>query len=912
MNPPVVVLMAGGMGTRLWPVSTVEQPKQFQALVGQRTLLESTVARASQITTGTILTFAGQRHDALARAQVMSETNTSDVLVETSPIGTAALIAIAACHVEHMFGPQTPVVILPVDHAIGDEAAWNRDLETAIDVCRSSDGIVVLGVKPTEPSSSFGYITLSGSMDDTGSAPVAAFLEKPDRSTATELVGDGALWNCGVFVSQAGVLTQAFQTHQPAMLAFAKAQVEAGQSAPLQPLPDEIPAIAFDYAIMQDVLGTRVVPHSGSWSDLGTWAGVHAYFKSTGALDVQGNYTRGPVHIAEGASSNIVISDVDGIGVAPGVNNLAIIQADGQKLVMPLSDATSVRDIGTAVSSLAANDWRNQSPWGTWRTLHRTDGFQIKRIRVNHGESLSIQRHVHRAEHWIVTQGVATVSVDGVTKQYQVGEHAYIPAGSVHALANLSQAMLEIVEVQIGDDLAESDIERFSDPYGRKAPPEGQAKTIDIAVFGAGYVGLSTAVTMALAGHRVTAYEIDDARAQMVRDGVSPIPEPGMGESLTYALQTGRLTVAHPGEFHKNAWPDATIVCVNTPNHADGSLDVSTVISVIETVAECADGRRQAIVIKSTVPVGTGKSVEAQLSSTAGAQHLALWSYPEFLREGKAVADSVAPDRVVVGGDWDHPSHEVITALLGRSAHWVSRLIRVTRESAELTKMVANAMLATRAALTNEAAQLAVSFGVDPKSLLEAVGKDPRIGSSYLTPSPYVGGPCLQKDARGFEAVRRDLGLPSGMLGEMITSNESHIRWCVDQMIERLSQQSVHAIALWGLGFKPDSADTRNAAAPVVVDVLADHGVTDVRAWDPHVPEHEWFGSGRYVSDPLTSCQDADALIVIEFGPKSMPDKETLQRISVSMKHPMVIDIRADEYRKRLFEDSGFVYQSIL
>jgi mannose-1-phosphate guanylyltransferase len=468
----VPLILAGGQGTRLWPMSRAARPKQFLALTGQTSLFQQTLQRVDDpryapavvITNSEYRFIVGEQATELGIAL-------SSVLLEPVARNTAVAIAAAAAHVAEQFGPDALIHVLPSDHDVSvDEGYW-----LAVDQAAQAAAcgqLVTFGIKPTHPETGFGYVKSDAGVGG-GARPVERFVEKPDAERATQMLEEGGyLWNSGMFLLGAGRFLAETDRLAPETFKAARDAVHSAREDLDFIRLDETafaraPNISVDYAIFEKTDCVSVVAVDFAWSDLGSWDAV---WKS-GEQDQEGNVAQGQVTLSETANS-LVISDQAHVAVH-GLDDVAVIATNDAVFVGRLSEAQKVGDM---VKRLRANkDTATLTevhrtayrPWGGYASVLNGDRFQVKRLFVKPGKKLSLQKHHHRAEHWVVVRGTAEVTVDGAVTILTENQSIYLPLGCTHRLANPGKIELELIEVQTGSYLGEDDIVRLEDEFGR-------------------------------------------------------------------------------------------------------------------------------------------------------------------------------------------------------------------------------------------------------------------------------------------------------------------------------------------------------------------------------------------------------------------------------------------------------------
>lgn len=467
----VPVILAGGSGTRLWPLSRNSLPKQFIALATGNTLYQDTLARTMpgpQFEAPIVITNESCRFFAQRQARAIGIEAT--VMLEPARRDSAAALIAAASKVSETFGPHTLILTLASDHVVLDPAGFLEAVTLGAEVARSGH-IVTFGIFPTEPRTSYGYIRLGQELDTRGAYDVASFVEKPDLATAECYVAEGYLWNSGNFLFPADLLLSEAETFEPAITGAARQAVDLAETDGLgfvrldRDAFISSPAKSIDFAVMERTRKAAVVRGSFGWSDVGSWDAVH----EIGAQDENGNTVIGNVQLLDSRNS---FARSDGLLVAGiGLDGLTVIATDDAVLVMPTEQSQNVKQLVSrlqASNRIEVDEHRIvHRPWGTLETLCRGDRFQVKKIMVEPGGMLSLQKHHHRSEHWVVVRGAAEVTLGDRTFTLHENESAYIPMGSTHRLGNPGKIPLELIEVQTGSYLGEDDITRFDDIYQR-------------------------------------------------------------------------------------------------------------------------------------------------------------------------------------------------------------------------------------------------------------------------------------------------------------------------------------------------------------------------------------------------------------------------------------------------------------
>jgi len=467
----IPLILSGGSGTRLWPVSRKNLPKQFLALAGKGTLFQQTIARTRQLPdVAAPVVVASEDHRFLAADQLL-EADVKDATIVLEPLArnTAPAIALGALSALQR-DPDATLLVLPADHLIGDTAAFVDGVTQALPLA-AQGWLVTFGIRPDRAETGFGYIRRAEAIDGHGFR-VEQFVEKPDLATAASYLADGGYdWNSGMFLFKAARYLEELDAHAPAMLAavreaHAKASVDLDFVRIDRDAFAQAPDKSIDYAVMEQTRRAAVIPVSCAWSDIGSWSALWL----TGDKDADGNLCEGDT-MAVDTRHSLLRSHERHLLATVGVDDLIVVTTPDATLVAHRDAAQDVKKIverlkaaGRSEHSLHRVVYR---PWGSYDSLEEGSRFQVKRIVVKPGAALSLQKHHHRAEHWIVVSGTAEVTCDD--KVFLLGENqsTYIPLGSRHRLRNPGKLPLELIEVQSGSYLGEDDIVRYDDVYGR-------------------------------------------------------------------------------------------------------------------------------------------------------------------------------------------------------------------------------------------------------------------------------------------------------------------------------------------------------------------------------------------------------------------------------------------------------------
>lgn len=465
------VLLCGGSGTRLWPLSRAAYPKQLLPLLSDRTMLQETLLRTANSSFAPPLMLGSEEHRFLI-AEQMAEMNVSPfrIVLEPARRNTAPALAVAALMLTAA-DPHAIMFVQPSDHLIADTEALRALVRRAQPVAAQGH-LVTFGIAPTRPETGYGYIEAGEAMDIAeGIHEIARFVEKPDRASAQAYIDKGSYhWNSGIFLLPAAEYLEELERLEPAVIEACRKAVDKGRDdGPFFHLDEEAfvaaPNISIDYAVMERTKRAAVVPANLEWNDIGSW---HALMDAH-PRDGEGNVFHGDV-IASDVRNSYIRSDGK-LVAALGLDDVIVVATDDALLV---ASANRSAEVGRLVETLAKDNRPETShhlrvyrPWGFYQTVDLGERFQVKRIMVKPGAQLSLQMHFHRAEHWIVVRGTARITCGEETRLLRENESTYIPQGTTHRLENPGRLPLHLIEVQSGAYLGEDDIVRFEDNYGR-------------------------------------------------------------------------------------------------------------------------------------------------------------------------------------------------------------------------------------------------------------------------------------------------------------------------------------------------------------------------------------------------------------------------------------------------------------
>ncbi len=469
----IPVVLCGGSGTRLWPLSRKSYPKQFLSLSSEQSLFQDTLSRASLVSDHASIVITNHEYRFLVAEQInQAQAAVSEIILEPDVRNTAPAIAVAALEAMNHNSADTPyLLVLPADHVVQDSLAFSQAVHEAQKA--AFDGkLVTFGIIPDKAETGYGYIQAATQDHGDIAKLVERFVEKPPKEKAEQYLAAGNyFWNSGMFLFRADRYIEELEKFNPEMVAACRASIYNGNKDldffrldqnSFSNCPDD----SIDYAVMEKSTDVVVVPMNAGWSDIGSWPALSAIKEQ----DEHGNVSQGDTLLLE--TTNCFVHSEKKLITALGVDNLVVVDTPDALLI---ADKNSTQDVKKIVNELmqqqrdvATSHRETYRPWGKYDSVDSGKRFQVKRITVNPGETLSLQKHFHRAEHWIVVSGIAEVTRDDDIFNVTENESVYIPLGAVHRLSNPGKIPLELIEVQSGSYLGEDDIVRLDDNYGRQ------------------------------------------------------------------------------------------------------------------------------------------------------------------------------------------------------------------------------------------------------------------------------------------------------------------------------------------------------------------------------------------------------------------------------------------------------------
>ena len=467
------VILAGGSGTRLWPLSRASYPKQFARLTGETSLFQGSALRLSGADFAAPVVLTNEAFRFIVTEQLAAvEQAAAAVLIEPEGRNTAPAILAAALWLAER-DADALMLVAPSDHVIPDTDAFRAAVANAVPRVMAGD-LLTFGIRPDRPETGYGYLQLGGTRDANGTYPLDRFVEKPDAGTAADMLADGNyLWNAGIFMFSVEAILEAYRRHAPGLVdpvqrAVAGAESDLGFTRLAAGPWSEVVDDSIDYAIMERADNLAVMPYDGAWSDLGGW---DAIWKESGP-DAQGLVLSKDATAIDCRNTLLRSETADLQLVGIGLDDMVVIAMADAVLVAPKSETQRVREAVDALKAKGAKQAvafsRDHRPWGWFDSLAVGRRFQVKRIVVHPGAALSLQSHHHRSEHWIVVEGTARVTVGDEVTLVTENQSVYIPLGATHRMENPGKVPMVLIEVQTGTYLGEDDIVRYEDVYSRK------------------------------------------------------------------------------------------------------------------------------------------------------------------------------------------------------------------------------------------------------------------------------------------------------------------------------------------------------------------------------------------------------------------------------------------------------------
>ncbi len=463
------IILAGGSGTRLWPLSRKLLPKQFLVFEDNKTPMEATIGRVTRLVPqSNVVVVTNNLH---AYGSAYTQLKPYRTLIEPQGRNTAPAIGLSAKYILSQGNPDAILVVMPSDHVIRREEAFIDALSLAVEEAERGR-IVTLGIRPDRPDTGYGYIEADSGVPGCGARPAKHFVEKPDEATAKKYLEAGNyFWNAGIFVFKASVILDEMARHMPEVsrmmdrIAAESFKPDGIDYRAFNRMFPELPSISIDYGVMEKSSIVSVIPSDIGWSDVGSWIS----FYDVCPKDSKGNVVHGKTIALE--CSNSLLYSTERVISAIGVSDLAIVETGDALLVCPLSRSQQVKEVVDILSREkrpeATEHLTVRRPWGSYTLLDDGDNYKVKRLTIAPGQKISYQTHKHRAEHWTVISGTASIVMDGNELTLKPSQSIDIPVGAKHSLSNRGTATLEIVEVQSGQYLGEDDIVRLEDVYGR-------------------------------------------------------------------------------------------------------------------------------------------------------------------------------------------------------------------------------------------------------------------------------------------------------------------------------------------------------------------------------------------------------------------------------------------------------------
>ncbi len=480
----IPVILSGGSGSRLWPLSRQAYPKQFLPLLNEQSMFQQTLARLPVDNVEAPVVVANDEHRFLVQEQLDAIGKTPEkILLEPFGRNTAPAVAMAAIEIACK-DPSSIMLVLPADHEISEIGPFHEAIKKGLEVAKNG-ALVLFGTTPDRPETGYGYIAAAGlDGDPDGPRPVQQFIEKPDEQTARRLLDDGGYyWNSGMFMFRADAYLKELKQHSrdiydTAMLAARNLTEDMGFCRIPPEIFEHCPDDSIDYAVMEKTTRATLVPLDAGWSDVGAWSSLWDISEK----DDHSNAVYGDGCLED--SSGCLVHAPGKLVSMIGVDDLVVVDTKDALMIAPRSRVQEIKNVVNRLKKENRSETRIHRevfrPWGSYDSIDNGNRFQVKRITVKPGERLSLQKHHHRAEHWIIVRGTAEVSRDDETFLLSENESTYIPIGAVHRLYNPGKIPLELIEVQSGAYLGEDDIERLDDRYGRTDSDQEQEQEEEV------------------------------------------------------------------------------------------------------------------------------------------------------------------------------------------------------------------------------------------------------------------------------------------------------------------------------------------------------------------------------------------------------------------------------------------------
>lgn len=467
MQKIIPIVLSGGIGSRLWPVSRAKRPKPFMWVEDEGSLLQRTFERLTDLNPHAVVSVTKQDYQFAVQHDVSNFHFDHRVILEPFGRNTAGAVGISARYVSEKFGGDTIMVVLPSDHIIKNTDGFIKTIKTAIDVANTGK-LCTIGIEPTHPHTGYGYIQSGDAID--GGFNVQKFVEKPDLQTAQSYLKQGGYyWNAGMFVFSADTFLNTLKTHAPDVADVCqKINIQGHDIAIDDTIFAEMPDISIDYAVIEKANTIAVIPAEFDWNDLGSWDSI----AQTLPMDENNNHAKGQFYLHNTKNSTVFSTSDEKVIATIGLEDTTVIETRDAVLVAKTDQLQNVKDVVahfTEQNHDVVNIHRTEyRPWGTFTILDEGENYKTKQILVYPHQQLSLQSHKHRSEHWVCVSGQGTVVNGDDVITLKANQSIYIPQGNKHRLSNDTDAPVIIIEIQTGDYFGEDDIERYTDDYGRE------------------------------------------------------------------------------------------------------------------------------------------------------------------------------------------------------------------------------------------------------------------------------------------------------------------------------------------------------------------------------------------------------------------------------------------------------------